>query len=85
VTTNVPAGGTIVGGTATCPAGKIVTGGGASVSGLINNAATADGTGPHPFQSSPSGTTGWSASYISSQAYAGQFAVSVYAICVNQP
>ena len=57
---------------------------GGKLYGLINNGATADGTGPHPFQSNPVGQTGWSAALIAAQAYSGQFAVSVYAICVNQ-
>jgi hypothetical protein len=84
VTTSVPANGTaLVTGNANCPSGKIVLGGGVGVFGTINN-LTADGTGPHVFQSGPTGQTGWSGGAISSQAYAGQFGMSVYAICVNQ-
>jgi len=84
VTTSVPANGTaLVTGNANCPSGKIVLGGGVSVFGTINN-LTADGTGPHVFQSGPTGQTSWSGGAISSQAYAGQFGMSVYAICVNQ-
>jgi hypothetical protein len=71
-------------GSANCPSGKIVLGGGVSVFGTINN-LTGDGTGPHVFQSSPNGQTSWSAAVIASQVYAGQFGISVYAVCVNQP
>jgi hypothetical protein len=85
VTTNVPANGSaLVQGSANCPSGKIVLGGGVSTFGTINNGGSADGTGPHVFQSNPNGQTGWSAAVIASQAYVGQFGISVYAVCVNQ-
>jgi len=61
-----------------------VLGGGVSTFGTINNGGSADGTGPHVFQSNPNGQTGWAAAVISSQAYVGQFGISVYAVCVNQ-
>jgi hypothetical protein len=73
-----------VNGSADCPSGKVVLGGGVGVGGLINN-LTADGTGPHVYQSNPNGQTGWSAGVISSQAYAGQFSISIYAVCVTAP
>ncbi|HXK13713.1 MAG TPA: hypothetical protein VNH45_04185 [Gaiellaceae bacterium] len=85
VTTSVPANGTaLVQGSANCPSGKIVLGGGVSTFGTINSGGSADGTGPHVFQSNPNGQTGWAAAVIASQAYVGLFGIEVYAVCVNQ-
>lgn len=83
VTTDVPPGGAFLGGDANCPAGKVVTGGGVTVGGLINSGGTADGTGPHVWKSAPSGQSSWSAAVGASQSYAGSFGITVYAICVN--
>jgi hypothetical protein len=73
---------------ATCPNGKKGLGGGAAIFGTINSGGAADGTGPHLFQSFPEVNggvvTGWDGGAISSQAYAGQFSISVWVICVNQ-
>jgi hypothetical protein len=68
---------------ATCSSGKHVIGGGASIGGLINNVSSGDGTGPHLYQSAPSGQTGWTAAAVASQAYVGSFGITVFAICVD--
>jgi len=82
-------GGNLASGQANCPAGKIAVGGGAFVSGLINSPGPADGTGPHLTASAPTVNgavaTGWVGTAVSSAAYNGQFNLSMYAICVNQP
>ena len=81
VTTNVPAGGTLVSGHADCPSGKVVIGGGSSMFGTINQGG-ADGTGPHVWQSYPNGSS-WQVDMEASASYSGLYGMTVYAVCAN--
>lgn len=81
VTTQVNPSGTLLGGEADCPTGKVPVGGGASMFGVIN-IVTADGTGPHLWQSFPT-THGWRADFEASATYSGQYGIIVQVVCVN--
>ncbi|HUZ98951.1 MAG TPA: hypothetical protein VMU74_06290 [Gaiellaceae bacterium] len=81
VTASVAAGGALLTGHADCPTGKVPVGGGGTIAGTINTGG-ADGTGPHVYESFPNGSS-WQVSMEASAAYAGQYSMTVYAVCVN--
>jgi FlaG/FlaF family flagellin (archaellin) len=81
VTKSISGGTAQVTGQADCPDGKVPVGGGATASGIINM-PSADGTGPHMYDSHVSGG-GWFAGFLASAAYAGHYGIIVYVVCVD--
>jgi hypothetical protein len=76
--------GTFASSTASCPAGKRVISGGGTISGLVNS-VSADGGGPRLTRSAPDSTgTTWDVTGVAGTAYANQWSIVAYAICVDQ-
>ena len=74
-----------VDGEALCPSGKVALGGGASVSGLINNSNNGqDGLGPDLIASDiDTVNNGWAAAAFAAASYAGQFDLTIHVVCAK--